>query len=114
MTIQVANMDTRVRFEARSTTQDPTYGTDVVTWTPYATVWAEVFDVLPARAQAEQVRSSVQVATLRSRLRMRYKEGIDATMRVLIGGAVHQIVGGPAEIGRHEYQEILIEAYSTQ
>ena len=114
MTIQVANMDTRVRFESKSVTQDPTYGTDVVTWVPAATVWAEVLDVLPARAQAEQVRNGVQVATLRSRLRMRYRTDIDATMRVLIGGVVHQIVGGPAEIGRKEYMELLIEVYSTQ
>ena len=112
--IQVTNKDTRVRIESKSVAQDPTYGTDVVTWVPVATVWAEVFDVLPARAQAEQVRSGVQVATLRSRLRMRYRTDIDASMRVLIGGEVYQIVGGPAEIGRHEYMELLIEKTSTQ
>lgn len=113
MTIQVANMDTRVRFEARSVTQDATYGTDVVTWIPAATVWAEVLDVLPSRQQAEQVRQALQVSVQRSRVRLRYRTDLDASMRCWIGGVVYQIVAGPAEIGRHEYQEFLIERYSS-
>lgn len=114
MSIQVHNLDTRVRFESRSVTQDPTYGTDVVTWVPVCVVWAEVLDALPSRQQAEQVRQVVQVATLRSKVRIRYRTDIDATMRMLIGQDVYQIVGGPAEIGRHEFMELLAERVSTQ
>lgn len=113
MTIQVHNLDTRVRFESRSVTQDPTYGTDVVSWVPVCVVWAEVMDVLPTRQQAEQVRQVVQVATMRARVRIRYRTDIDATMRCIIGGVTYQIVGGPAEIGRHEFMELLVEKYST-
>ena len=114
MPIQVPNMDTRVRIEQRSVTQDPTYGTDVVTWVPLATVWAQVMDVLPSRQQAEQTRAQLQVATQRSRVRMRYRTDIDSTMRCVIGGLMHHIVSGPAEIGdRHSLIECIIERYST-
>lgn len=114
MTIQVPNMDTRVRIEQKSVTQDPTYGTDVVTWMPLATVWAEVMDVLPSRQQAEQTRQQLQVATQRSRIRMRYRTDIDSTMRCVIGGLMHHIVSGPAEIGgRHQLIEIVAERYSS-
>lgn len=113
MTIQVSNMDTRVRFENKSISQDPVYGTEVISWLPKATVWAEVMDVLPTRQQAEQMRNNTQVSVRRARVRMRYRSDIDASMRCLIGGIVHQIVGGPAEIGRHEFMEILIERVST-
>lgn len=113
MTIFVNNLDTRVRFEGKSISQDPTYGTEVVTWVPVCVVWAEVMDVLPSRQQAEQVRQAVQVATQRSRVRMRYRTDIDATMRCIIGGIMHQIVNGPAEIGRHEFLELLVERYSS-
>jgi hypothetical protein len=37
-------------------------------------------------------------------------------MRITVRGAtdrVLQIVGGPAELGRHEYTEIVCEAYSS-
>ena len=113
MAIQVHNLDTRVRFERRSVTQDTTYGTEVVTWTPVCVVWAEVLDVLPSRQVAEQMRQVVQVATQRSKVRMRYRTDLDATMRMLIGSDVYQIVAGPAEIGRHEYMEFLVERYSS-
>lgn len=113
MTIHVSNLDTRVRFEGKSVTQDPDYGTEVITWVPVCVVWAEVQDVLPSRQQAEQVRQVVQVAMQRSRVRMRYRTDIDATMRCIIGGITHQIVNGPAEIGRHEWLEILVEHYSS-
>jgi SPP1 family predicted phage head-tail adaptor len=106
-------MDTRVRFENKSISQDPVYGTEVISWLPKATVWAEVMDVLPTRQQAEQMRNNTQVSVRRARVRMRYRSDIDASMRCLIGGIVHQIVGGPAEIGRHEFMEILIERVST-
>ena len=112
MTIQV-NPDTRVRFERKSVSQDATYGTDVISWVPVCVVWAEIMDVLPSRSQSEQVRESVQVATLRSRVRLRYRTDIDATMRMLIGTEIHKIVAGPAEIGRHEWMEFVVERYST-
>jgi SPP1 family predicted phage head-tail adaptor len=114
MTIQVGNMDTRVRIEQKSVTQDSTYGTEVITWIPLATVWAEVTDVLPSRQQAEQTREQLQVATQRTRIRMRYRTDVDSTMRCVIGGIVWQIVSGPAEIGdRHTYMELVAERYSS-
>ena len=113
MTIQVHNLDTRVRFESKSVTQDSTYGTDVVTWLPVCVVWAEIMDVLPSRQQAEQVRQVVQVATLRSKVRIRFRRDIDATCRMWRGSELYQIVGGPAEIGRHEFMELLVERTST-
>ena len=113
MTIQVPNMDTRVRIESKSVSQDPTYGTEVITWVHLATVWAEKMDVLPSRQQAEQVREQLQVATQRSRIRMHYRSDVDSTMRCVIGGITWQIVSGPAEIGRKQYMECVVERYST-
>lgn len=114
MGIQIPNLDTRVRFEQKSVTQDATYGTEVVSWVPLATVWAEVLDVLPSRQQAEQTRAQLQVATQRSRVRYRYRDDVDSTMRCVIGGINHHIVSGPAEIGRHELSEVVVERYSTE
>lgn len=114
MALQVPNMDTRVRIEQKSVTQDPTYGTDIVTWVPLITVWAEVVDVLPSRQQAEQTRAQLQVATQRSRVRMRYRTDVDSSMRCVIGGLMHHIVSGPAEIGdRHSLSEVIVERYSS-
>lgn len=115
MAIQVNN-STRIQIEQKSVTQDAVYGTEVITWIPLppGNFWAEVQDVLPTRQQAEQMRNGTQVSVRRTRVRIRYRTDVDASMRCLISGVVHQIVGGPAEIGRHEWTELLVERASTQ
>jgi len=106
-------MDTRIRIEESVTTPDPIYGSDIVTWSHKCTVWAEVLDVLPTRQLSEQVRQAVQVSTVRTRVRCRYRKDVNASMRVVVGAVVHKIVSGPAEIGRHEFMEMLLERTSS-
>lgn len=112
-------------FETKTVTQDPVYGTDVVTWAPLvylpgSPAVAEQFrvelqDVLPSRAEANQ--GGLRVATNPSRLRMRWRNDVDSSMRVTVHGesdVVYQIVSGPAEIlGRKNYIEFMVERYSS-
>ena len=113
MTLQVYNLDKRVRFENKSVTLDAVYGTEVISWVPIATIWAEKQDVLPTRTQAEMMRNGIQVAVMRSRLRLRHRADINATMRCVIGGVTYRIVSESAEIGRNEWMELLIERVTT-
>ena len=50
-------------------------------------------------------------------MRIRYRSDVTSDMRVTVhsdaGDVVHQIVGGPAEIGRREWTEFVIEKYSS-
>lgn len=105
------SLDSRVTIEQKSVTQDATYGTEVITWALLATVWAEVRDGLPSRS--ESVRQGLTQARDQVRVRMRYRADVDSSMRIRLGDRVLQIVGGPAEIGRREYMELMCETYST-
>ena len=108
------NLDTRVRIEQKSVSQDQDYGTDIVTWTHLATVWAEVQDALPSRSEA--VKMGLAVATRQTRVRIRYRSDLDSSMRLVIwrpDPEVYEVVGGPSEIGRHEYSEIVVERISS-
>lgn len=51
-------------------------------------------------------------ATRRSRVRMRFRPDVDATMRFVMGTRVMQITAGPAEIGRQDGLEFMVEDYS--
>lgn len=108
-------LNRKITIEAKSVAMDPDYGTEVITWVPVATrIWASIQDVLPSRS--EQVKQGIRVATLPARLRIRYRTDITSAMRVTVHGAtdtVYQIVGGPAEVGRRELIEMMIEAYSS-
>lgn len=105
------NLDRRITIERRVTTKDATYNSPVTTWTEVARVWAEVRDALPSRAESVQT-DAVQSAR-QSRIRIRYREGIDSTMRVRYGQRILQIIGGPAEIGRKHFLEFMAEEFSS-
>lgn len=104
-------LDKRITIEQKVVTQDSTYGTDIITWSVLATVWAEVQDVLPSRS--ESVKQGLAQARNQVRIRYRYRQDVDSSMRVRVGTRTLQIVGGPAELGQHSYSEIVCESYSS-
>ena len=104
-------LDTRIRIEYPDATQDADYGTPVPVWTLLAVVWANVQDVMPSRS--ESVRQGLEVARNQTRIRYRFRQDVDSSMRVVIGSRTLQIVAGPAELGRHEYSEVICESAST-
>lgn len=117
--MQAAIYDTPIFLDAKIVTQDPTYGTEVVSWasiTGTRPIFAEFQDVLPSRS--ESVKQGLAISTRQSRVRFPFFANIDSSMRVRTGrgnGAeVFQIVGGPALIGaRQEAVEIVVERYSS-
>lgn len=116
--MRAGQLDRQILIERKSVTQDTTYGTEIVTWLPLASerFWAEVRDVLPSRA--ESVTQGLAVARNQVRVRMRYRDDIDSSMRITVYGdgttTVLQIVGGPAPIeGRKQFLEMMCERLSS-
>ena len=107
-----SKLDTRIRIERKAVTRDAQYGTEVLTWAPFACVWAEVKDILPSRA--ERQAESIQIGRRPARLRIRYLAGLAADMRVIIDSRVHQIISGPATLGRREAMEFMVEEHSSE
>lgn len=108
-------LDRRITIQQKTVTQDPDYGTEVTSWTTFASrIAAQVQDVLPSKS--ESVQQGIRVATRPARVRIRYRTGITSDMRVVVHGTTDrtmQIVGGPAEIGRREWTELVCEEYSV-
>lgn len=106
------NLDRRIAIEAPTTTQDA-YGSAVTTWSVMAVVWANIQDVLPSRSEA-LLNGSLKQAKQQTRIRIRYLAALNSEQRILHDGTTYQIIGGPAEIGgRKEYQEIVVEEFSS-
>src|SRR6266508_6985042 len=109
-------LDRQILIEKKSVAQEATYGSETVTWVPLSTVngqperyWAEVQDALPSRA--ESVTQGLAMARNQVRIRFRYRNDVDSSMRVTVFGdstnQIMQIVGGPAAVGgRKELIEI--------
>lgn len=107
-----SKLSVRIRIERKSVTHDPQYGTEAVTWAPFACVWAEVKDILPSRS--ERMAEQIQIARRPARIRIRYHAGITPDMRVIIAGRVHQIIAGPSMLGRREAIELMVEELSSE
>ncbi len=113
MSLDLASkLDTRIRIERKVVTQDPQYGTEQVTWTEFACVWAEVKDILPSKA--ERLADSIQIGRRPVRIRIRHLPGLSADMRVIIDARVHQIISGQATLGRREAMEFMVEEHSSE
>lgn len=117
-----------VTVERKDVARDTTYNSEQITWVPLAYApgsppvaarfAAEVEDQLPSRS--EVVTQGLEVARQQSRIRLRWRNDIDSSMRVRFHGEgadiVMQIVGGPATVGggRKRYIELLCEQQSTE
>lgn len=124
--MRAGSLDRLITIERKQVTRDPDFGTEIVTWVPLVAApgspvvgerfRAEVQDALPSRA--ESVTMGLAVARNQVRVRFRYRDDVDSSMRVLLHGdgadQVLQIVGGPAMVqGRKELTEIVCERISS-
>ena len=80
-------------------------------WQLVATVWAEVQDALPSRG--ERLADGVNIDARPARVRMAFRADVTAAMRFVMGSRVMQIVAGPAEIGRRDGLEFMVEDYTS-
>ena len=101
----------RIAIE-RPVADDTLLGAGSGTWTQVGKpVWASVVDILPSRG--EKLADGINVSARPARVRMRYRSDILPGWRFVMGTRVMQIVAGPAEIGRREEVEFMVEDYST-
>ncbi len=117
-------LDKRIRIE-RPVADTALDGAGSGSWALVGEMAAEVEDMLPSRG--ERMAEGITVTERPSRVRVRYREDINASMRVLIGknvrGAdgepewqtarVAQLVTEPAELGRRQWIEFVVQQYST-
>lgn len=108
MRLQAGKLDRSIRIE-RPVADDSFDGAGAGSWALVATVSAEVQDVLPSRS--EQLAGGINMSARPARVRIRYRTDVTPDMRFVMGGRVMQIVSGPAELGRREGLEFMVEEY---
>lgn len=115
MRVRASDLDRHITFQENARTQDPVFGTSVTSWQNIATdptVPARVQDVLPSRA--ETVADGISLNRRPAKVWIRYRDDITADMRIVYEGRNMRIVGSPAEIGRKQGLEFMVEEYSTE
>jgi SPP1 family predicted phage head-tail adaptor len=108
--LRAGDLDRRVDIQ-RKTRATGVRSAGKGTWGTIATVWAEVRDMLPSRA--ERLAEGVSIARRPARVRMRYRENVTPDMRLQMGTRLMRIVAGPIELGRREGIEMVVEDYTA-
>lgn len=124
--MKAGRLDRQITIEYKSITQDPDYGTELVSWLPlsyepgsplvaekYA---ANVQDVLPSRSEA--VAQGLTIGRDQTRMRIRWRDDVTSAMRVTLHGdasdQIFEIVSGPADFdGRKTQIEFMCERYTS-
>lgn len=117
-------LNRRIRIE-RPVPDTSLDGAGSGTWALVAEVAASVQDMLPSRG--ERIADGIRIANRPARVRMRFHPAIAANMRVLVGRNLRdadgnigwhtdrtaQIITVPAELGRREGLEFMIEDFTS-
>jgi len=116
MTAGARNREVVIQHRTRA--QNSADGSYTDTWADLATVWAEVQDILPSRA--ERIADGVDIANRPARVRMLYREDVTTSMRFKLpgrstaeGDRYLRIISGPAELGFRDRVEFVAEEISS-
>lgn len=87
MAIASGKLRHQVELQEQQITQDPVTGEMVTTWTTIAEPWAEIVPM----SGREFLAASAEQSEVRGRIVIRYREDVDASMRVVYRGKYYNI-----------------------
>jgi SPP1 family predicted phage head-tail adaptor len=99
--MNAGNLNQRVTIQSRSASVD-SIGQPVETWATVAELWADV----RYQRGLEAIKAGADVSVVNLSVRIRYRAGIDAGMRILHGSDVLDIQAVLPDAGRREYIDL--------
>ena len=102
--MQAGRLNRRCTLQAPGTTQDE-LGQPIPGWTDVATVWGDV----RLRSGLESVKAGAVVSTVQASVRIRYRKGINAGMRVLVDSVPYEVLAVQPDVGGREYVDLVCQ-----
>ena len=101
------------RLNRRCTLQQPGTTTDALRqpipgWTDVATVWGDV----RLRSGLESIKAGASVSTVQASIRIRYRAGINAGMRIVHNLTAYNITAVQPDVGGREFVDLVAEVVS--
>jgi len=105
--MQAGRLNRRCTLQAPGTTQDE-LGQPIPGWTDVATLWGDV----RLRSGLESVKAGAVVSTVQASVRIRYRTGINAGMRVLVDSVPYEVLAVQPDVGGREYVDLVCQVVS--
>ena len=105
--MQAGRLNRRCVLQAPGTATDE-IGQPIPGWTDVATLWADI----RMKSGLEAIKAGAPVSTVQASIRVRYRAGITAGMRVVHNLQVYQITAVMPDVGGREYVDLVCQAAS--
>ena len=102
--MQAGRLNRRCTLQAPGTTQDE-LGQPIPGWTDVATVGGDV----RMRSGLESIKAGAVVSTVQASVRIRYRTGINAGMRVLVDSVPYEVLAVQPDVGGREYVDLVCQ-----
>lgn len=107
MTIVAGNFVSRIAIQQPSTEVDE-LGQPALGWTDVAGAWADI----RMKSGLEAIKAGAPVSTVQASIRVRYRPGITAGMRIAHGGVFYDITAVLPDVARREFLDLICEVHS--
>ena len=105
--MQAGRLNRRVTLQAPGTTADE-LGQPIPGWTDVATLWADI----RMKSGLETIKAGASVSVVQASIRVRYRAGITAGMRVVHNLTNYNITAVLPDVGGREYVDLVAEVVS--
>ena len=103
--MQAGRLNRRCTLQAPGTTTDE-IGQPIPGWTDVATVWGDI----RLKSGLESIKAGAPVSVVQASIRIRYRAGINAGMRVVHNLQVYEILAVQPDVGGREYVDLVCQA----
>lgn len=105
--MQAGRLNRRVTLQSPSQSVDE-IGQPIPGWTDVATLWADI----RMKSGLESIKAGASVSVVQASIRVRYRAGITAGMRVVHNLVAYQITAVQPDVGGREYVDLVAEVVS--
>lgn len=105
--MQAGRLNRRVTLQSPSQSVDE-LGQPIPGWTDVATLWADI----RLKSGMEAIKAGAPVSTVQASIRIRYRAGINAGMRVVHNLTAYEILAVQPDVGGREYVDLVCQVVS--
>ena len=102
--MQAGTLTKRVTLQAPGTATDE-LGQPIPGWTDVATLWGDI----RMKSGLESIKAGASVSVVQASIRVRYRAGITAGMRIVCNLVVYEIKAVMPDVGGREYVDLIAE-----
>ena len=105
--MQAGRLNRKCQLQSPSQSVDE-LGQPIPGWTDVATVWGDI----RLKSGLEAIKAGAPVSTVQASIRIRYRAGITAGMRVVHNLQVYEILAVQPDVGGREYVDLVCQVVS--